>query len=167
MEDCFKKKIKAMKTLEKFKKIKKYSDKHQFTIKFRLLDAPLDTLEGKKVATFFLESGIKRYINLLFFNKKGNHVTLLIEREESKRHTPLFSLIVEGKIKDQTFRVRIPGIEVGHNNVITLTFGNSMHVRMNNRAMTKDIDLLDFNDGYRLYEFSDAKTSDGWMFKML
>lgn len=157
--------MKAMKVIEKFKKLKRYSDKHQFTLRFKVLDAPTTAAE-KIIAVFYPGAGWKKYIRMLF-GKRYDYIRFRVEKHRTKRDEVQIAVFVEGHVQGISFSELIANVSPGQLNVITLTFGMSIHIRINNRVMVKDVDLSHISDGYRIYELSDFTTDDGWLIKLL
>ena len=151
---------------KRMRTLKMWADKHQFTIRFNVLDAPTESTR-KCIAKFYPRKGVKRYIKLLFGNE-SDYLSFDLIKTKTKQNEAQFSLSFEscfdGGVKTiNTFN----GIAAGSVYILTVTFGHEIHVRLNNRVATIAVDLSKVSNGYRIYNINKEMTSDGWLVKML
>jgi hypothetical protein len=143
--------------------IKKYADKRQFTIRFMVIDAPA-TFSEKELAAFYPVTGFNRYLKLLF-GIKGNYFRVKLERIGNKSEAE-FSIIVDGLINGTRIFQNLATVSAASMNVLTIIFGKSLHIRLNNRVMVKDVDFSGMENGYRIYT-DNATSADGWLIKIV
>lgn len=151
---------------KRMRTLKMWADKHQFTIRFNVLDAPTESTR-KCIAEFYPRKGWKRYIKLIFGNE-GDNISFYLDKTKTKQNEAQFSLSFESSFDGSVKTINtFNGIAAGSVYILTVTFGNEIQVRLNNRVATIAVDLSDVSSGYRVYNISKEMTDDGWLVKML
>ena len=148
----------------RLRSLKMWADKHQFTLKFNVLDAPNESTQ-KCIAKFYPRSGFKRYIKLLF-GKESDYIAFYLTKTKTKQNEAEFNILFECDFGKKR-RDLISGISPGQVNILTLTLAKEIHIRLNNRITTHPVDLSEVSSGYRVYKINKEMSVDVWIVKLI